>query len=422
MTEPAQAQVQTQAESQAVASKARGLRPATETDRPYPQRTDRLARNLSDVTPEWMTAMLANRYSGVVVNNFETIELLSTHTTKLRLKLDLNDAGVAAGIPTDVCLKSNWSNGIKTGDICEMEARFYHVIKDAVNAPIPNVFYADWDGDGGGRGLVMMEDLAGGGNRFGNSADHLGIDGVTAGVESLAALHASLWGKEAEKQTRLPRSMTTSTDTEQVVRIYNYMALNLEDPVYQAVLPSWAYETPEMLNHLLDELSAYELEQTGPLSLLHGDSHQGNSYVDASGRRKWVDFQLARKGTPWRDLCYFMIAALTVEERRAVDRDLVKHYRETLMSLGAQDVPSQDVAWEQFRRWPAYGMQCWLGNVDQWGQTGVDMIRRFYAAGDEYDTVALLTAGKKPRRIVRLGEEASALPPDLQAILDSRRR
>jgi hypothetical protein len=267
-----------------------------------------------------------------------------------------------------------------------------------------------------------MEDLAGGGNRFGNSADHLGIDGVTAGVESMAALHASLWGSQAEKQTRLPRSMTTSTDTEQVVRIYNYMALNLEDPVYQAVLPSWAYETPEMLNHLLDELSAYELEQTGPLSLLHGDSHQGNSYVDAAGRRRWVDFQLARIGTPWRDLCYFMIAALTVEERQSVDRDLVKHYRETLMSLGAAEVPSQEAAWEQFRRWPAYGMQCWLGNVDQWGQTGVEMIRRFYAAGDEYDTVALLTAGKKPRRIVKLGEEASQLPPDLQAILDSRRR
>ena len=229
------------------------------------------------------------------------------------------------------------------------------------------------------------------------------------------------WGKKVEDQSWLPRSMTTPTDTEQVVRIYNYMALNLEDPLYQEVLPSWAYETPEKLTQLLDELSAYEQEQTGPLSLLHGDSHQGNSYVDANGRRRWVDFQLARKGTPWRDLCYFMVAALTVEERVSADRDLVQLYRETLMSAGAESVPSQDEAWDQFRRWPAYGMQCWLGNVDRWGQTGVEMIRRFYAAGDDYDTVALLTAGKKPRRIVKLGEEASPLPPDLQAILDSRR-
>jgi hypothetical protein len=77
----------------------RGLRPASETDRPYPQRTDRLARNLSDVTPQWMTTLLQNRYPGIVVNDFERIELLSTHTTKLRLRLDLNAVGLAAGIP-----------------------------------------------------------------------------------------------------------------------------------------------------------------------------------------------------------------------------------------------------------------------------------------------------------------------------------
>ena len=48
--------------------------------------------------------MLAYRYPGIVVNDFETVELLSTHTTKLRLKLDLNDVGIAAGIPERVSM------------------------------------------------------------------------------------------------------------------------------------------------------------------------------------------------------------------------------------------------------------------------------------------------------------------------------
>jgi hypothetical protein len=394
----------------------------TETDRPYPSRTTRLPRHLHEITPEWLTLMLQNRYPNVVVNNFETIELLSTHTTKLRLALDLNDAGHAAGIPTQVCLKSNWSEGIKTGDICEREARFYHLMGSSPTAPIPASFYADWDGDGGGRGVVMLTDLATAGGRFGNSADLLGIDGVADGLESMAALHGSLWGnRRVDEQKWLQRSMTTPIDTDQVINIYNYMSLNLEDPTYQAVLPSWAYETPEMLNHLLDELAAYELEQTGPLSLVHGDSHQGNSYVDANGKRLWVDFQLVRKGTPWRDVCYFMVGALTVDERRACDRDLLRHYRECLVAVGAEDVPDDNAAWEQFRRWPAYGMQCWLGNVDLWGQSGIEMIKRFYAAGDDYDTVALLTAGKTPRRNVKLGEHASPLPPNLQQLRDDRR-
>jgi Ecdysteroid kinase-like family len=368
--------------------------------------------------------MLSNRFPGVVVNDFETIEVQSTHTTKLRLALNVNDAGRAAGLPTNVCLKSNWTDGIKTGDICEREARFYHLMLDAHDAPMPTGYYADWDGDGGGRGVVVMADLLTSGGVFGNSEDHLGVDGVAAGLESLAQLHGAMWGSPrlaARQQNWLPRSMDTPVDTEQVIRIYNYMALNLEDPKYQAVLPPWAYETPAQLNHLLDELSAYELEQDGPLCLVHGDSHQGNSYVESSGRRIWLDFQLVRKGTPWRDVAYFMIGALTVEERRANDRSLLKHYCEALGATGAMGVAGHDAAWEQLRRWPAYGMQCWLGNVDRWGQAGVEMIRRFYTAGEDFDTVRLLTSGKKPRRKITLGEGASALPPDLQALRDARR-
>jgi hypothetical protein len=393
-----------------------------ETDRPYPAREGKLVRHLQEVTPAWLTSLLQNRYPGLVVRDFDVLGLESTHTTKLRLALDLNDVGVAAGLPTQVCLKSNWSEGIKTGDICEREARFYYLAAEALDAPLPRSYYADWDGDGGGRGIVVMEDLEAAGGRFGNAADHLGVDGVAGSLESLASLHGALWGSAVLDDDRmLPRSMDTPVDTEQVIRLFNYLALNLEDPAYQAVLPAWAYETPEQLNFLLDELSAYEQEQAGPLCLVHGDAHQGNSYVGADGRRIWLDFQLARRGTPWRDVNYFMIGALTIDERRGNDRALFAHYRDALVSTGAEGVPDEDDAWEQFRRWTAYGMQCWLGNVDRWGQDGIEIVRRFYAAGDDYDTVALLTAGKRPRRMMTPGEGASPLPPDLQELRDSRR-
>ncbi|MGD9797733.1 MAG: phosphotransferase [Acidimicrobiia bacterium] len=392
-----------------------------ETDRPYPAREGRLPRHLDEVTPAWLTSLLQHRYPGLVVHDFEVLEVQSTHTTKLRLALDLNDVGREAGLSERVCLKSNWSEGIKTGDICEREARFYHLMRDRPEAPLPRSYYADWDGDGGGRGIVVMQDLDVETGRFGNSADHLGVDGVAAGLESLATLHGTLWGSPT-LAGQLPRSMGTPVDTEQVVRLFNYLALNLEDPKYQAVLPSWTYETPEKLNHLLDELAAYELGQAGPFGLVHGDAHQGNSYVGADGRRIWLDFQLARVGSPWRDVSYFMIGALTVDERRSSERDLVKVYRDALVATGAEGVPGEDAAWEQLRRWAAYGMQCWLGNVDLWGQSGIEMIRRFYAAGDDYDTVGLLIGDKPPRRIVNLGDEASALPRDLQEIRDSRKR
>jgi len=154
---------------------------------------------------------------------------------------------------------------------------------------------------------------------------------------------------------------------------------------------------------------------------VHGDAHQGNSFLRADGQRVWVDWQLVRKGSPWRDVSYFLCSSLTVEERRSADRDLVEEYRQRLVATGAEGVLSRDEAWEHFRRWPAYATQAWLGNINQWGQrNGVEMVKRHFAASDDYDTVGLLTKGKKPRRPFVPGEGALPLAPALQEQMDAR--
>ena len=68
-------------------------------DGPYPDRSDRLPRRLEQVTPAWLTGQLARRYPGIEVHDFEIVECKNSHTTKLRVELDLNGVGQAAGIP-----------------------------------------------------------------------------------------------------------------------------------------------------------------------------------------------------------------------------------------------------------------------------------------------------------------------------------
>lgn len=392
------------------------------TDRPYPARLERLPRRLDDVTPQWLGGLLAHRYPGIVVRDFETVEVKSSHTTKVRVRLDLDEVARRAGIPSQVCLKANWS-GLRTGEICEREARFYHLISAGLQCPVPHAYFADWDADGSGNGVVVMEDLAVSPGRFGRSDDHLGIDGIAAGVESLAAVHGALWGDpRLDASTWLPGSMATDNDTEQVIQFWHYIAFNLADPAYEAVVPRWVYDAPEIMNHALDELSAYERELPGPRCLVHGDAHQGNSFLRADGQRVWLDWQLVRNGTPWRDVSYFIVGGLTVDERRSADRDLVEHYRQRLIATGAVGVPDRDEAWQQYIRWPAYGTQAWLGNINQWGQRGgVEMVRRQFAASDDYDTVGLLTRGRQPRRRFVPGAGALGLAPELQAELEARR-
>jgi hypothetical protein len=389
------------------------------TDRPYPARAGRLPRDLAAVTPAWLTGLLRHRYPGVEIAAFEVVEIKNSHTTKLRLALDLNDIGRAAGIPRQVCLKSNWSEGFESGDICELEARFYHLMRDRLHVPLPKTWYTDWDGDGGGRGIVVMEDLGAAPEAFGNSADHLGADGVAKGLESLAVLHGALWASpRLDEQLWLHASMDTPVDTDQLFRMYNYWALNLAKPAYRAILPTWIYDTPQLFAHAYDELAAFERDQSAPLCLVHGDAHQGNSFLRASGERLWHDWQLVRKGRPWRDVTYFMLGALTIEERRASAGDLIEHYRRALAAQGADGVPDQNAAWDQFRRWPAYGMQAWLANVDQWGQGGLHIVERFFSAAEDLGTIELLTAGKRQRRRVELGMGARPVASGLRHLLD----
>lgn len=393
------------------------------TDRPYPERKGSLPRDLGDITARWLTGMLQYRYPGLVVENAERVQLINSHTTKLRLQLTLNAIGKDYGIPAQVCLKSNWSEGFESGEICELEARFYHLMQGQLDVPVPEVYFADWDGDGSGRGVVMLEDLGCADGKFGNSLDQLGVDGVAAGLESLARLHGVLWGSSELKADWLHRSMDTPVDTEQVLRMYNYSVLNMNKPSYQAFLPGWLYETPELFAQAFDELAAMEREQAGPLCLVHGDSHQGNSFLRGgdnakAGERVWLDWQLVRKGHPWRDVMYFMLGALTLDERRRNDRELVRHYYDALKAFGGKDVCSFEQAWAQCQCWPIYGMQSWLSNMDVWGQSGEDMVRRFWGAGEDYEAIQRLTKGKSPRRKIRLGEGAREIASGIREMIE----
>src|SRR3546814_20266020 len=89
-------------------------------------------------------------------------------------------------------MKSNVSCAFNYGDICALEARFYHYLAGEMKVPTATCYYADWDDDGRGQGLIVLEDLIAHGGTFGHSTQHPGIDGVAIALEGLAKLHGSL--------------------------------------------------------------------------------------------------------------------------------------------------------------------------------------------------------------------------------------
>jgi len=276
---------------------------------PY-KRAQKIPRHLDSINAQWLTGMLQNRYPGLVVENMEVVNVRNGHTTKMQVKLSFNEVGKKSGIPENVCLKANWSEGFDSGDICELEARFYHYVRDDLGVPAPRAYYSDWDGDGSGQGLVVMEDLVLEGGTFGHSTHHIGIDGVAHGLESLATLHAGWWGSaKLDQHSWLQPSMDTPIDTGQLDMMWPWAEKNIVKPEYQAFLPRWLLDEPKRFFRAFEKLGIFERQQTTPRCVVHGDSHLGNSYLRTNGERLWLDWQLVRKGRPWRDVTYFMLGS-----------------------------------------------------------------------------------------------------------------
>jgi aminoglycoside phosphotransferase (APT) family kinase protein len=200
-----------------------------------------------------------------------------------------------------------------------------------------------------------------------------------------------LWDSPLLPQQKwLQTSMRTPVDHDQIRIMWHWIEENLREPNFCALAPKHYLDDPRRVERAYDKLVEFERAFEAPYCVILGDCHQGNTYILPSGERMWLDWQLVRRGRPWRDLTYFMVGSLTIEERRKYQRDMIALYRESLVATGAQNVISLEEIWEHYRRWVMYGIQAWVANMDSWGQNGLPMNERFFAAGEDLGTWKLL--------------------------------
>lgn len=363
----------------------------------YQLRTEKLPTRVEQITREWLSRTLQLRYPDLVVEAMKVVDVISSHTTKVRLELEFNAAGQACGIPRQVCLKANLSGDPLSSDACKVEAQFYRHIRDQVGVPAPDCYFADWDEADAAtgahpQGLVILEDLIAGGGSFGHSTRPISIDEARNALDGFAALHAGLWDESKLASLRwLNISMSENApDADLFNHLSKYMYLNMENPAFRALLPQWLLDDPEHLGRAFKLLVAHERRETLPRCLIHGDSHLGNSYFRKDGTRLFIDFQLITAGHPWRDLAYFLVGSLTVEDRRKAERELLQHYLDRLEAHGAGGRLSFEKLWDEYRVWPMWGMVAWITNLDKWGQATMPSVERFYTAAADHDTLRRL--------------------------------
>lgn len=99
-------------------------------------------------------------------------------------------------------------------------------------------------------------------------------------------------------------------------------------------------------------------------TLLHGDTHMGNTYFTADGRTRFLDWSAYHFGSCFHDLVHFLSTMLGVEDRRAHEMQVLDHYLEALHCLGGPRLERDEELMVEYRRsyltniiWPVCGTE-----------------------------------------------------------------
>ena len=342
----------------------------------------------ADVTAEWMTAALAPAFPGVQVS--EVTVVLRDDGTNRRARLALGYGPGPAG-PATVFVKAV---DPAHRELIKLTSGLLHeprLFTSGVDLPLehPRVYAAPIDEDAEDF-LLVMEDLTARDADPRDATRPLSVEQAAAGVRGLARLHGAFWGERISVPGLAWLQPFLPWDGMQ----YAPLPAALERLGGDAPASVHALTIEELVEGIwkpfIRTLTAPGTAQT----LLHGDPHIGNTYLTPDGDTGFLDWQVARRGNFAVDLGYFLQGALTTEDRRSAERDLLAQYRGAL-GLPAAELPSDDEIWLRYRASVAHGLTTWLatasaGELWQRPDIALELARRYSAAYQDLQTAQAL--------------------------------
>jgi hypothetical protein len=340
----------------------------------------RIPLEVVDATPEWLTGAL-----GVPVVGVTVLDAHSGTTGRARLGVEYGDDAIG---PASVFLKlapfdERQRRFVDTVGLGVAEARFYRDLGGEVPIRIPEVHHAALDEDG--RFVMLLEDLEAPGLRFPSPDDPDVADSVAAIIEALAQLHARYWA-----DPRLDAELRWVTEGWRV-------GFEGGGPFIAKALDRFGEE----MGPTFRRLAALYVERTaeiaallgaGPPTLIHGDPHLGNLFMDGP-RAGFFDWGMVWRATGVRDFAYVLGNSTRTEVRREHEEAWLRTYLDVLGASGIE--LGFDEAWRQYRllviyAWNSATSTAAMGSRWQTEEVGQGGMARATTAVEDLDSVALL--------------------------------
>ncbi len=291
------------------------------------------------LTPEWLTQAL--RSTGTINNStvksfsMEMIgegQAFTGQIARLSLNYDIDEESAPKSLiakfpASDPNLRTIWNRY----HLYEREIRFYKEIAKGIDLRIPRCYYGDLDIEAG-ESVLILEDITKA--RVGDNVTGCSFEDAELTFRSLGKFHAAWWE-------------SPQLDDIGWIPAFNHGA----DYVQGLYQQSWGPFLDKFGNQVHDsflELGAWlgrnvanirnRLAES-PRTLIHGDLRLDNLLFSSSENGTSlivIDWQFIGRGRSVSDIAYFLVFCLPPEQRRGMEKSLLKIYHSVLIEAGVR--------------------------------------------------------------------------------------
>jgi hypothetical protein len=345
-----------------------------------------------DVTPAWMTAAITTRHPGAEVGDVTILTRDDGTNSRARFGLTYTAGSGPETVFGKAGVDAHRDVHVRNGNILNEAELYASGVPLPVDHPRPYAAVVDRSRLDH---VVVMEDLAARGADPRDATRPMTVDQVANGVRGLARLHGQYWGASGTTHPALGWMQTFEPTIEGwQVGLGARVPIGLERG--NGTLPAEVtkYDAGEIVRDIWARyVRTISTISTGALTLMHGDAHVGNTYVLPGDHVGFLDWEVTRWGHWSHDVGYFIVSALTEEDRRASEADLVEEYR-TSLDMPHDERPTTEEAWLRYRASAAHGLAIWLSTLgtDGWQtrEISLTLAQRYAAAFVELETLAAL--------------------------------
>lgn len=345
-----------------------------------------IPKDWNDITSEWMTAALSRQFPGVEVSAVNLLMRDDGTNKRARLGLSYSSGSGPATVFSKAPDPRHAELNNATGGLFNEPRLFQSGATLPLDHPAPYLSLID---EPALNYIIIMEDVTTRGADPLNATRAMTIEQATNGVRALARLHSKYWGQGIANEPALRWV--------QPYVAWGRMGSKIPDAI-ELMGDSCPEEVRTMtVKEIIEDTWVPYIGSlsSSPQTFLHGDAHIGNTYLLPDDEVGFLDWQVVRRGNWSVDVGYFLQGALSIEDRRQSERDILKEYCAAL-DLPSDERPSADEAFLRYRASASHGLALWLSTLSAPGwqarEVSLSLAQRYSVAFVDLDSRTAVAA------------------------------